>query len=156
MRNCKQCNELIGDEVTQCPFCNYEYTNDEMQEIHRAKAREEQQIAANQSEEINHFINKFNKTAIIIILFYVCLLVTPLIMFLTKEIILVWYIWGTCMLLFFAFSIFLSIRNSRCPACGCFCSITITNYLSFSKSSSLHCSMCGETFKHKAITYTPK
>ena len=43
MKRCPKCNELIGDELSTCPLCNYEYSKEELEAEKRAAQNEEYQ-----------------------------------------------------------------------------------------------------------------
>ncbi|MBQ7766630.1 MAG: hypothetical protein IJ397_07305 [Lachnospiraceae bacterium] len=41
MFQCMNCNEMVGDNVKNCPFCGHYFTPDEMKELRQNKEMEE-------------------------------------------------------------------------------------------------------------------
>ncbi len=41
MKNCVNCNELIGNEVEVCPFCGHEASKEEIRDLRHEKIKQQ-------------------------------------------------------------------------------------------------------------------
>lgn len=136
MKICPKCKESIGETLSECPFCKYQFTVEDNEKIKREK--EEAELSeARKTEELRA---KRAKMRVIYFIVMMCCYILPygvggMIASMTKNFNVFVYVTIAAMVSGTAVMIIGIVNGAfRCPYCG---SILFRNY-------GKHCSNCGK------------
>ncbi len=132
MQKCPRCNEIIGDELTVCPMCKTEFTEEHIKKMKAEKESAEVQAMIREKMMIQDFTKKRYIMGGMLI---ASLPVAFLSLFTLGHPIVSWIIFGLFIVLLIGGIIFGAVSGAMfCPHCG---RILFRNY-------GPHCAGCGK------------
>ena len=136
MINCPNCKEIIGDNVTKCPFCDYVFPEEEIKKIERKQQLEKVGINMHMEEIRKKAAEKRRRYGLFLFIYVTGLLVLAFILFsVTKNMTLLGVMVGADLVGEILIIAIGYVKGAfRCPYCDSF---LMRNYGNF-------CSRCGK------------